>query len=175
MAERPLASGPAKESGQAQASGAGPAAGQAPPSRMARPEDYDTLAAVVNDWWGRPVLGALPRLFLDLFYRTSLVVDGPDGPLAFLVGILSPSDAGQAYIHFVGVAPQARGLGLARRLYEEFWELARRDGRTVVHSVTAPVNAQSIAFHRSMGYTVTGPVAGYDGPGRDFVVFERHL
>src|SRR5450755_4901026 len=78
------------------------------PTRMARPDDYDAIAAVVNDWWGRPVLPALPRLFLNHFYRTSLVVDGPDGPLAFLVGILSPSEPDHAYIHFVGVSPAAR-------------------------------------------------------------------
>ena len=47
--------------------------------RTARPDDYDAIAAVVNDWWGRPVLAALPRLFLDHFYRTSLVADGLPG------------------------------------------------------------------------------------------------
>ena len=148
---------------------------RAPASRMARPDDYDAIALVLNDWWGRPILGALPRLFLDHFYRTSLVVEGPDGLLAFLVGILSPSQPGQAYIHFVGVAPRARGLGLGRRLYEEFWALARADGRSVVRAITAPVNTGSIAFHRAMGFSVTGPVPDYEGPGRDYMVFERRL
>jgi ribosomal protein S18 acetylase RimI-like enzyme len=142
---------------------------------MARPGDYDAIAAVVNDWWGRPVLGAIPRLFLDHFHRTSLVVEDQDGLLAFLVGILSPSDAGQAYIHFVGVAPRARSLGLGRRLYQEFFSLARDDGRTKVKAITAPVNTPSIAFHRAMGFTVTGPVPDYEGPGRDYMVFERRL
>ena len=148
---------------------------EGPPSRMARPDDYDAIAAVVNDWWGRPVLGAIPRLFLDHFCRTSLVVQDQDGLLAFLVGILSPSDPRQAYIHFVGVAPRARSLGLGRRLYEEFFALARDDGRTVVRAITAPVNIASIAFHRAMGFTVTGPVPDYEGPGRDYMVFERRL
>jgi hypothetical protein len=77
--------------------GATGAAGTAPAdmgrlrSRPARPEDYDAIAAVVNRWWGRPVLAALPRLFLDHFHNSSLVVDGPDGPMAFLIGILSPA------------------------------------------------------------------------------------
>jgi hypothetical protein len=39
--------------------------------------------------------------------------------------------------------------------------------------VTAPANAGSIAFHMSMGFTVTGPVAGYDGTDKDMVVFRR--
>jgi ribosomal protein S18 acetylase RimI-like enzyme len=143
--------------------------------RQARPADYDAIAAVVDDWWGRPVLASLPRLFLQLFYQSSLVVDGTGGPDAFLCGILSPSDPDRAYIHFVGVAPDARQHGIGRRLYEEFFRLARADARTVVTAVTSPRNAGSVAFHRSMGFTVTGPVADYHGPGRDLIVFEREL
>jgi ribosomal protein S18 acetylase RimI-like enzyme len=144
-------------------------------SRPARPSDYDAIAAVLDDWWGRPVLGALPRLFLDHFCETSLVVDGEQGPLAFLVGFLSPSQRDRAYIQFVGVSPAARGQGVARQLYEEFFTLARRDGRHLVSAVTAPVNSGSVAFHRSMGFTVTGPIDGYDGPGHDKIFFERAL
>ena len=144
-------------------------------SRPARPDDYDAIAAVVNLWWGRPVLAALPRLFLDHFHDSSLVVDGPGGPVAFLIGILSPAQPQRAYIHFAGVAPQARQAGLGRRLYEEFFALARADGRRVVSAVTAPANAGSIAFHRSMGFAVTGPVPDHDGQGRDLVTFERPL
>jgi len=146
-----------------------------PEIRTARPDDYDAIAAVVDEWWGRPVLGSLPRMFLDLFHRTSLVVDGPHGPDAFLVGILSPSDDRRAYIHFVGVAPAARQRGLGRHLYEAFLALARAEGRSVVTAVTSPANKGSVAFHRSLGFTVTGPVVDYHGPGRDLMVFERAL
>jgi ribosomal protein S18 acetylase RimI-like enzyme len=144
-------------------------------SRPARPADYDAIAAVVDGWWGRPVLAALPRLFLDHFHASSLMVDSPAGPRAFLVGMLSPSEPDWAYIQFVGVSPAARGQGLARQLYEEFFALARGDGRSLVGAVTAPVNTGSVAFHRAMGFTVTGPVADYDGPGRDKFVFRRAL
>jgi ribosomal protein S18 acetylase RimI-like enzyme len=143
--------------------------------RTARPGDYPVIAAAVDDWWGRPVLGALPRLFLDHFHRSSLVIDGPGGLLAFLVGILSPSDPRQAYIHFAGAAPAARRQGLAQVLYTAFFTLARADGRAVVSAVTAPGNTGSIAFHRAMGFSVTGPLTGYNGPGRDLVRFERAL
>jgi ribosomal protein S18 acetylase RimI-like enzyme len=143
--------------------------------RHAIPADYDAIAAVVSQWWGRPVLNSLPRLFLDLFYRTSLVIDGPAGPDAFLVGIFSPSDTVRAYIHFVGVAPGARGRGLGRVLYEEFFRIANADGRKQVSSITAPGNAGSAAFHRAMGFTVVGPVADYNGSGKDMLVFERDL
>jgi ribosomal protein S18 acetylase RimI-like enzyme len=150
-----------------------PASGRSP--RPARREDYDAIAAVIDQWWGRPVLGSLPRLFFDLFHRTSLVIDGAEGPAAFLAGILSPSDPRQAYIHFAGVDPGTRQRGLGRVLYEAFFALARADGRSEVRAVTSPANTGSVAFHQSMGFAVTGPVPGYNGPGRDFIVFHRSL
>jgi ribosomal protein S18 acetylase RimI-like enzyme len=146
-----------------------------PQIRSAVPADYDAIADVVDDWWGRPVLSSLPRLFFDLFWRTSLVVDGQRRPAAFLIGILSPSDAQRAYIHFVGVDPQARGRGHGRLLYQEFFRLARAHGRTAVSAITAPVNQASAAFHRAMGFTVIGPLPDYDGPDRAMLVFERAL
>jgi ribosomal protein S18 acetylase RimI-like enzyme len=141
--------------------------------RPARPGDYDAIARVVDDWWGRSVLGSLPRLFLDLFHDTSLVADGDRGELAgFLVGIVGP---GEGYIHFVGVAPAYRRTGLARAMYEWFFTVAVQRDRRVVRAITSPVNEASIAFHRRMGFAVTGPVPAYNGPGHDLMVFERSL
>ncbi len=143
--------------------------------RAATAADYDRIAAVIDDWWGRPVSHALPRLFLDHFHTTSTVAEA-DGDLAgFLIGFLSPSLPDAAYIHFVGVHPDHRRSGLARVLYERFFELAAADSRTVVRAVTAPVNERSIAFHRALGFTVSDPVPGYDGPGDVKVRFERPL
>ncbi|MFC7583277.1 GNAT family N-acetyltransferase [Nonomuraea antimicrobica] len=130
---------------------------------------------MLDDWWGRPVSLALPRLFLDHFHRTSLIAEGPDGLAGFLIGFPSPSLADEAYIHFVGVSPGARQGGLARTLYERFFDLARADGRRVVRAVTAPVNETSIAFHRRLGFTVGDPVPGYNGPGTSLVTFAREL
>jgi len=143
--------------------------------RTASPTDYDLIAPVVDEWWGRPILGSLPRLFLDLFYSTSLVIDGTDGPEAFLIGIFSPSDSRHAYIHFVGVAPHARRRGYGQLLYEEFFRRARADGRCTVSAITAPVNLRSAEFHRALGFRVSGPVGGYNGPGHDMLVFDRAL
>jgi ribosomal protein S18 acetylase RimI-like enzyme len=146
-----------------------------PTIRPAVPADYDAVAPVIDTWWGRPILGSLPRLFFELFHRTSLVIDGVSELEAFLVGILSPSDTETAYIHFVGVAPRARRRGYARLLYEEFFGLARIAGRGRVLAITAPVNVQSVAFHQAMGFAITAPVSGYNGPGHDMLVFERSL
>jgi ribosomal protein S18 acetylase RimI-like enzyme len=143
--------------------------------RTATPADYDRIAAVLDDWWGRPVRHALPRLFLDHFHATSAVAEAGGDLVGFLIAFLSPSLPDAAYIHFVGVHPDHRGAGLARVLYKRFFALAAADGRTVVRAVTAPVNVRSIAFHTALGFTVTDPIPGYDGPGDVKVRFERYL
>ncbi|MBK6871997.1 MAG: GNAT family N-acetyltransferase [Kineosporiaceae bacterium] len=144
--------------------------------RSARPQDYDRIAPLLDAWWGRPILEALPRLFLDHFHASSLVAEHPDGALrGFLIGFASPSQPAEAYIHFVGIAPSERGSGLGRVLYETFFEAARTAGRTMVSAVTSPVNTPSIAFHAALGFEVSSPVAGYNGPGHDLVTFRRRL
>jgi ribosomal protein S18 acetylase RimI-like enzyme len=148
--------------------------------RAARPDDYDTIIMLVDDWWGRPIAGALQRVFLDHFFLTSLVAESPDGDgeprfVGFLVGFPSPADDTTAYIHFVGVDPARRHTGLGRALYQKFFDDMRAVGRTEVHAVTSPVNVGSIEFHRSMGFSVLGPIVDYNGAGADAVVFSRAL
>jgi ribosomal protein S18 acetylase RimI-like enzyme len=143
--------------------------------RTAVPADFDAIIAVVDDWWGRPIANALPRLFLDHFFATSSIVETPTEMAAFLIAFLSPSRPDDAYIHFVGVHPDHRASGLARELYERFFEASARDGRVRVTAITAPTNAASIAFHERMGFSVRGPISGYNRPGTAHVVFERRI
>ncbi|MFA1546829.1 N-acetyltransferase family protein [Actinomadura chokoriensis] len=143
--------------------------------RPAEPEDYDRIVSVMDDWWGRPIGSILPRLFLDHFHRTSLVAEDGDGLAGFLIGLLSHSMPDTAYIHAVGVAPRLRGNGLARRLYQGFFDLVAAEHRTTVKAITSPQNRGSIAFHTAMGFTLTGPVADYDGPTVDRIVFRLQL
>lgn len=141
--------------------------------RSARPDDYDWIIGVVDEWWGRPIAGNLPRLFLDHFHGTSFVVEMGGDPVAFLVGFMSPSQPHVAYIHFVGVHPDHRRDGLANDLYQRFFHLAALAGCTEVHAITGRVNQTSIAFHRRMGFTASEPIDGYDGPGTSLVTFTR--
>src|SRR5262252_3403042 len=108
--------------------------------RPIRPADYRPVIAVINDWWGgRQMADMLPRLFFEHFTDTCFAAER-DGELdGFLVGFLSQSRPAEAYVHFVGVDPGARGAGLGRRLYQEFFAVVRAQGRTVVRAVTAPV------------------------------------
>ena len=117
----------------------------------------------------------LPRLFFTHFRDTSFVAED-DGELAgFLCGFLSQTYKDQAYVHFVGVAPEHRRAGLARDLYERFFAAARDAGRTSVHCVTSPVNTGSLAFHARLGFEVEAEVEGYDGAGESRVLLRRTL
>lgn len=144
--------------------------------RNAEPSDHARVIAVVDDWWGgRAMADMLPRLFFAHFRGTSFVAE-EDGELAgFPCGFLSQTHADESYIHFVGVAPERRGTGLGRELYERFFRAARAAGRSVVRCVTSPVNEGSIAFHRSLGFEVDPGGEGYDGPGQDRVLLVKHL
>ena len=143
--------------------------------RVARPEDYDRIVAVINDWWGRPVSPSLPRLFLDHFWSTSRVAEDERGLAGFLAAFVSPSQPNLAYVHFVGVRPDHRNSGLARQLYEEFADHARNQGCTELRAITATGNIDSIRFHQFLGFTVSEPVPDYNGPDRPMVTFRLQL
>jgi ribosomal protein S18 acetylase RimI-like enzyme len=143
--------------------------------RVATPDDYDSIVTVMDSWWGRPVVGILPRLFLLHFHSSSFVAHDDGGLAGFVVGFMSADRTTDAYIHAVGIRPDLRSGGFATDLYERFFEQARQAGRTIVTAVTSSANAGSVEFHRRMGFVVTGPVANYHGPGQDRFVFERRI
>jgi predicted GNAT superfamily acetyltransferase len=144
--------------------------------RHAEPADHARVAAVMDDWWGgRRVRDMLPRLFFTHFRETSFVAEDGGWLVGFLCGFLSQTYPDQAYVHFVGVAPDRRGDGLARDLYERFFEAARAAGRSSVRCVTSPVNTGSIAFHTKLGFEIEAEVEGYDGPDGSRVLLRRAL
>jgi GNAT superfamily N-acetyltransferase len=84
----------------------------------------------------------------------------------------------------VGVHPGYRGRGLARDLYQRFFDVCREQGRSVVRSCTSPVNRGSIAFHQRMGFRIEPgdrvdggvPVTlDYNRPGDPKVLFTIEL
>jgi ribosomal protein S18 acetylase RimI-like enzyme len=119
------------------------------------PEDWHRVVAVMPQWWdGRDLRALLPKIFFEHFRTTSLLVEHEDMLVGFLVGFFCPDHQDEAYIHFVGVAPSWRRVGLGADLYRRFFGLARTSGRSVVRAVTAPVNAGSIAFHTALGFSI---------------------
>ena len=145
--------------------------------RHAHPSDYGRVIQHVNAWWGgREMAPMLPKLFFLHFEGTSFVAEREDGTIAgFLCGFLSQTSDDEAYVHFVGVAPDQRGSGLGRDLYERFFATAHAQGRRVVRCVTSPTNEDSIAFHQALGFEVDRVAKDYDGPGEDRVLFIRRL
>jgi ribosomal protein S18 acetylase RimI-like enzyme len=119
---------------------------------------------------------ALPRLFFLHFEGTSFVAEDDKADLAgFICGFLSQTNPEEAYIHFVGVAPERRGEGIGRALYERFFEEVRTHGRSVVRCVTSPLNEESVAFHRALGFEVARVAEDYDGPGEDRLLLVKQL
>lgn len=160
--------------------------------RQARVSDHPTIVGCVQRWWSdsrtpeqaRELSLLLPKLFLQFFSGTSLVLEDDTGIRAFLIGFYAADNDEEAYIHFVGVDPTLRGQGLGRTLYTEFLRRAAAAGRSEVRAITSPGNTGSLAFHQSMGFTLEPgdretdgvPVRiDYDGPGQDRVCFHRKI
>jgi len=148
-------------------------------------DDYDRVIVGVDAWWGgRSVATMLPRLFFQHFGPWTFVAEKDANIIGFLAGFRSQTDERQAYCHFVGVSPEARGLGVGAALYDRLCADAAAAGCTQVFSVTSPSNTSSIAFHRGLGFDLlAGPatandipyVPNYDGPGEDRVRFVKRI
>lgn len=147
--------------------------------------DFLRISTNLNEWWdGRNMVDMLPRLFIDHFQDTSFLLE-KDGQLkGFVIGFVSQSHPEKAYIHFVGVNPEARIEKVGRRLYEHFFQVVKEKGCQMVGCVTSPVNTVSIKFHTRLGFSIKPgdyEVNGisihqnYDGIGQERVVFEKRL
>lgn len=155
--------------------------------RTAREADYAAIAEALRSWWTQPGFDTpeaareraalLPRLWLQHFAGTSGIVERDGEVAAFLVAFFSADRRDEGYIHFVGVHPAARRAGMARALYERFFDVCRTAGRRRIRCVTTPGNEPSLRFHRAMGFAIEGdaPKPDYDGPGVARIAFVREL
>ena len=142
--------------------------------RNAQPADYPRVVAVVDAWWGgRPMAAMLPKLFFIHFQQTSFVADEAQELAGFLCGFRSQTYDDEAYVHFIGVDPSRRGSGLGRQLYARFFEAVAP--RTVIRAVTSPLNVQSVAFHRALGFEVERIDDAYDGRGEPRVLLVKRI
>lgn len=145
--------------------------------RHARPSDYGRVIGRVNVWWeGRERAPVLPQLFFLHFEGTCFVAEDEAGELVgFIVGFLSQTSPDEAYIHFIGVAPERRSEGIGAALYERFFEEVRAHGRTVVRCAASPASAEALAFHEALGFEVERVVPDYEGPGEDRMLLVKRL
>jgi ribosomal protein S18 acetylase RimI-like enzyme len=154
-------------------------------SRNSQPADHPRIIAVLKDWWGgRDLTWMLPKLFLIHFNNTSFVVERNDELIAFLIGFLSPARPKEGYIHFVGVHPDYRGIGIGEFLYHRFFQVCQENGRDTIKACTSPVNKGSIEFHKKLGFEIAKGDAEIDGiqvtldynrPNDPKVLFEKRI
>ena len=132
--------------------------------RNSKPADHGRIVSVMNNWWdGRDLIWMLPKLFLNHFCSTSYIVERDDDLIAFLIGFLSQSNTKEGYIHFAGVHPDYRGIGIGEYLYEQFYTDCKKNKRDIIKSCTSPVNRGSIEFHKRMGFEIQQGNAEIDG------------
>ena len=140
------------------------------------PAQVADLLRVLDDhprYWGQRDLRALHQpVLVQEFGETCLVARGEDGIRGYVFGFVTPTGTG--YVHLVATREDARGTGLARRLYAAFAEAAQRQGAVRMKAITSVGNTGSIAFHRRLAFTAE-TVDDYNGPGLAMVVFRRAL
>lgn len=80
------------------------------------------------------------------------------------------------YVDRIAVAPQARGRGFARLLYEDLFGRAKSAGHALVvcEVNTIPPNPASDAFHAALGFTEVGR-AVLEGRGKSVRYLARRL
>jgi L-amino acid N-acyltransferase YncA len=151
--------------------------------------DFSFVSSHLDKWWGgRPMSAMLPRLWFKDFSTTSLVARDNEGRIVgFLVGYVSASDPTRAYVHFIGVDPGHRMVGLGRKLYFHFRETAVSLGCSTIDAVTSPSNENSLAFHQALGFEAVEPDGStvaplgsqgfkdYDGIGEDRVLLRWRI
>jgi ribosomal protein S18 acetylase RimI-like enzyme len=132
--------------------------------RKAKPSDHAGVIVALQNWCGgRDLTAMLPKLFLNHFNDTSLVVEKGAQMIGFLIGFMSPALKNEAYVHFMGIHPDFRKEGLGKTLYAHFFEISRKQDRTVIRACTSPVNKGSVAFHQKIGFQVESGDDQIDG------------
>lgn len=156
-----------------------------PDIRHLEESDYTAVRAAVNGWTdGVNVLPLFPRHVFRHFRDTQFLALTDGDPCGVISGFLSQAIPGEAYVRIIALAPQVRGCGAGRQLYEHFLAAARTRGCTTVRAITSPGNHTSIAFHRALGFEVeegndvidgVPAMRDYAAPGEHRVLLARQL
>jgi ribosomal-protein-serine acetyltransferase len=128
----------------------------------------------LEEFWGQERdMGFLHQaLYVHEFGQTSVLAERDGRIEGYLLGFVGQEQVG--YIHAVAVRGEARGEGLARRMYERFEELAGDRDALAVKAITAPENTGSRAFHEAVGFAVE-EVEDYSPSGGMRLVFGKAL
>ena len=157
--------------------------------RMNVPDYYDILANLAS-YWGADDIERLERvrilhhpMMIHEFGDCAFVIKENDGPIAYLMGLISTSVQPVAYVHMIAVHQGHQRRGYGQKLYAFFEEFAKSRGCLYLKAITSPNNDASIQFHRNIGMQMIGETEGngamvvksYAGVGEDRVVFLKKL
>ena len=146
-------------------------------------QDFDQILTALPEFWdGRDTHHLHHSFLIHEFGDTAFVIREGGQVIAYLFGFFSQTQP-VGYVHAIAVRASARRRHLAQRLYGHFVECARRRGCSHVKAITAPSNAGSIAFHKSLGMQLLGVpnedgitvVPDYWGRGGARVVFWKPI
>lgn len=125
------------------------------------------------------------HIFTKFFKSSSFVAELPSGGIGgFILGFISQENPEEVYIHLLCVDPTMRGKNVGRKLVEKFLDDAALKGCKIVYLITKPINWNSIAFYRKLGFiedkshdtiNIMGVTAirNYNGMGEHMVVFYK--
>ena len=151
--------------------------------RNAREGDFISCVQIARRAWPDfKERESIYHFFCKFFSNTCFVCEQDGKIVAFLLGFISQVDRGQAYIHLVVVDPPAQRQGLAKQLYQAFFDTVRDLGSKQVRLIVNPDNKASLAFHRKLGFVVdlhgetidvggVTAVRNYNGPNLHMVPF----
>jgi len=146
-------------------------------------QDYNQILGELSEFWdGRDTRHLHHPFLIHEFGNSAFVIRDGLRVTAYLFGFVSQTEP-VAYVHTIAVRASARRQRLAHHLFDHFVEFARRHGCRQVKAITAPSNAGSIAFHKSLGMTLLGEpntdgipvVSDYAGRGASRVVFWKSI
>ncbi|MGB7921704.1 MAG: ribosomal protein S18-alanine N-acetyltransferase [Pyrinomonadaceae bacterium] len=93
--------------------------------------------------------------------------------VGFIVGLVEPDHTG--HVTTIGVSPEHRRRGLARRLMEKVEDGFRRRSVRMVRLEVRSVNAGAQQLYRDLGYTVTQRLPRYYSNGGDGLLMVKSL
>ncbi len=142
--------------------------------RRARPNDLDAINLV--EAGATPGLRYVARVFDDFVSDEAgeFSVAEIDGQVV-ACGKFSLMPDHSAWLETLRVLPARQGLGVGKRLYERFFEVARRQGVTTLRMYTGVTNLVSKGLAERFGFRLAGtfrgawlPLDAAAGPAPDF-------
>ncbi|MHB8586348.1 MAG: GNAT family N-acetyltransferase [Thermoplasmatota archaeon] len=139
--------------------------------RNFEPEDLFEIVQMANRCLNESYDGGLFLQLGDLYPDGFIVVEGPQGLMGFLLGVVER--AYEARVLILAVDSQYRGQGLGRRLVKMFEERFGRRGIRRVNLEVRVSNQPAIRLYESLGFEQRRVLPRYYGDGEDAFLMSK--